>query len=161
MAHHVWQNAHRSCTSSGGCVVMVQHSYYSYTKVTRRYDRYCCRSCCRWRSETRTHERMYCQSIRTVFRHLPRQSSKNCDLQFANSDRFKENYSIDSIAHCITISHLVVILTTTPTCRLSPRQLSPKTSTFGAPLGVFSIEIPIFGCDRNGMTYTISNARLW
>ena len=27
-------------------------------------------------------------------RHLPRRSSKNCDLQFANSDRFKENYSI-------------------------------------------------------------------
>ena len=28
-------------------------------------------------------------------RHLPRQSSKNCDLQFANNDRFKANYSID------------------------------------------------------------------
>ena len=28
-------------------------------------------------------------------RHLPRRSSQNCDLQFANSDRFKENYSID------------------------------------------------------------------
>ena len=28
-------------------------------------------------------------------RHFPRRSSKNCDLQFANSDRFKENYSID------------------------------------------------------------------
>ena len=29
-------------------------------------------------------------------RHLPRRSSKNCDLQFANSDRFKENNSIDN-----------------------------------------------------------------
>ena len=28
-------------------------------------------------------------------RHLPRRSSKNCDLQFVNFDRFKENYSID------------------------------------------------------------------
>ena len=28
-------------------------------------------------------------------RHLPRRSSKNCDLQFANTDRFEENYSID------------------------------------------------------------------
>ena len=28
-------------------------------------------------------------------RHLSRRSSKNCDLQFANTDRFKENYSID------------------------------------------------------------------
>ena len=24
-------------------------------------------------------------------RHLPRRSSKNCDVQFANSDRFKKN----------------------------------------------------------------------
>ena len=30
-------------------------------------------------------------------RHLPRQSSKNCDLQFANNDRFKANYSIDKL----------------------------------------------------------------
>ena len=30
-----------------------------------------------------------------VSRHLPRRSSKNSDLQFANSDRFKKNYSID------------------------------------------------------------------
>ena len=28
-------------------------------------------------------------------RHLPRRSCKNCDLQFANTDRLKENYSID------------------------------------------------------------------
>ena len=28
-------------------------------------------------------------------RHLPRRSSKNCDLHFANNDRFKANYSID------------------------------------------------------------------
>ena len=28
-------------------------------------------------------------------RHLQRRSSKNCDLQFANSDRFKANYSVD------------------------------------------------------------------
>ena len=29
------------------------------------------------------------------WRHFPRRSSKNCDLQFANTDRDKENYSID------------------------------------------------------------------
>ena len=29
-------------------------------------------------------------------RHIPRRSSKNCDPQFANNDRFKANYSIDS-----------------------------------------------------------------
>ena len=38
-------------------------------------------------------------------RHLPRRSCKNCDLQFANSDRFKENYSIDdSDPHIIGIT---------------------------------------------------------
>ena len=31
-------------------------------------------------------------------RHLPRRSSKNCDTQFDNFDRFKENYSIDDTA---------------------------------------------------------------
>ena len=30
-------------------------------------------------------------------RHLPRRSSKNCDLPFANNDRFKANYSIDEV----------------------------------------------------------------
>ena len=30
-------------------------------------------------------------------RHLPRRSSKNCDLQFVNNDRFKANYSIDYV----------------------------------------------------------------
>ena len=29
-------------------------------------------------------------------RQLPRWSSKNCDLQFANNDRFKANYCIDN-----------------------------------------------------------------
>ena len=38
------------------------------------------------RTETRTHERMDLQSIRTVLRNLPRRSSKNCDLPFANCD---------------------------------------------------------------------------
>ena len=36
-------------------------------------------------------------------RHLPRRSSNNCDLHFAKvlrqTDRFKENYSIDYIMH--------------------------------------------------------------
>ena len=49
------------------------------------------------RTETRTRDSMY------SLRHLPRRSSKNCDLQFANTDRqtdrhtdrLKENYSID------------------------------------------------------------------
>ena len=31
-------------------------------------------------------------------RHLPRRSSKNCDLQFANVDRLKANYSVDEHA---------------------------------------------------------------
>ena len=38
-------------------------------------------------------------------RHLPRRSSKNCDLQFANFDRFMENNSIDiagKVAYIIT-----------------------------------------------------------
>ena len=52
------------------------------------------------RTETRTRDRMYCQTIRTVKRHLPRRSSKNCDLQFAKTerqtDRLKENYGIDN-----------------------------------------------------------------
>ena len=29
-------------------------------------------------------------------RHLPRRSSNNCDLEFANTDRLKEDYSIDN-----------------------------------------------------------------
>ena len=49
------------------------------------------------RNETRTRDRKCFQAIRTVIYtvYLVRRSSKNCDLQFANSDRFKENYSID------------------------------------------------------------------
>ena len=44
------------------------------------------------RTETRTRDRMYrCRGLLSVdtnsLRHLPRRSSKNCDLQFANSDR--------------------------------------------------------------------------
>ena len=31
-------------------------------------------------------------------RHLPRRSSKNCDTQFDNFDRFNENYIIDDTA---------------------------------------------------------------
>ena len=42
---------------------------------------------CLGRTETRTRDRMCCQSIRTHLRHLPGRSSKNCDLQFANTDR--------------------------------------------------------------------------
>ena len=29
--------------------------------------------------------------VTNSLRYIPRQSSKNCDLQFAKSDRFKEN----------------------------------------------------------------------
>ena len=47
------------------------------------------------RTETRTRDRMYCQTIGTVRDISPRRSSNNCDLQFANTDRFKDNYSID------------------------------------------------------------------
>ena len=39
--------------------------------------------------------------------------------------------------HYITISHPAVTLTTNPTCCLSPRQSSPKTRSFGVPLGYF------------------------
>ena len=35
-------------------------------------------------------------------RHVPRRSSKNCDLEFANTDRLKENYSIDNIIDLYT-----------------------------------------------------------
>ena len=37
-------------------------------------------------------------------RHLPRRSSENCDLQFANIDRRNENYSI-GVSHNITSKH--------------------------------------------------------
>ena len=32
---------------------------------------------------------------RNSLRHHPRRSGKNCDLQFANTDILKDNYSID------------------------------------------------------------------
>ena len=38
-------------------------------------------------------------------RHFPRRSSKNCDLEFANTDRFKENYSIDGGNAFISLFH--------------------------------------------------------
>ena len=96
-----------------------------FGSIFRRYDRYCCRSCCRWRSIDRDwswnsvfaiafvcfSRIKNCQTERDLnswevvlsvdtisfncLRHLPRQLGKNCDLQFANTDRFKENYSID------------------------------------------------------------------
>ena len=45
------------------------------------------------RTDTQTRERIQVLSVDTnSLRHLPRQSSKNCDLQFANI--FKDNYSI-------------------------------------------------------------------
>ena len=50
------------------------------------------------RTETHTCDRMCFQTKRSL-RHLPRRSSKNCDLQFANFDRFKENYSLDEILY--------------------------------------------------------------
>ena len=58
------------------------------------------------RIETQTRDMMYCQTIRTVReRHLPRRSSKNCDLQFANTDRFRENYSIEIASHIRLSQH--------------------------------------------------------
>ena len=48
-------------------------------------------------------------------RHLPRRSSKNCQLQFANGDRFKENCSIDTMCvrdtslYSICLKHYVLI----------------------------------------------------
>ena len=43
----------------------------------------------------RTRDRMYLGRIQSVKRHLPRRSSKNCDLQSANADRLKANYSVN------------------------------------------------------------------
>ena len=61
------------------------------------------------RTETQTRDRMYCQTIRTV-RDISRDDrpNKNCDLQFATTDRLKEIYSIDNVIHhnvidCITL----------------------------------------------------------
>ena len=55
--------------------------FFAYTKILGR-------------TETRTRDRMYCQSIRTV-RDISRDDRARSDLQFANTDRLKENYSID------------------------------------------------------------------
>ena len=53
------------------------------------------------RTETRTREDVLSVDTNSL-RHLPRRPSKNCYLQFANidrqTDRFKENYSIDTMA---------------------------------------------------------------
>ena len=35
-------------------------------------------------------------------RYLPRRSSKNYDLQIANGDRFKTNYSVDVMINSIS-----------------------------------------------------------
>ena len=44
-------------------------------------------------------------------RHLSRRSSKNCELQFANSDRFKENYiDDDSIYNVHNAFYFMVIV---------------------------------------------------
>ena len=40
-----------------------------------------------------------------ILRHLPRRSSKNSELQFANCDRFKENYTTINL-YCILYSHI-------------------------------------------------------
>ena len=42
-------------------------------------------------------------------RHLPRRSSKNCDLPFAKNDIFKANYSIDELVYlsCHTVMRLL------------------------------------------------------
>ena len=57
------------------------------------------------RTDTRTRDRMCSQVSDDTnrLRHLPRRSSKNCDLQFANFDRLKENYSIDIDMTCISL----------------------------------------------------------
>ena len=43
-------------------------------------------------------------------RHLPRRSSKNCDLQFANSDRLKANYCVNANT-CSSITFTLVVQT--------------------------------------------------
>ena len=37
----------------------------------------------------------YASDDTNSLKHLPRRSSKTCDMQFADTDRFMENYSID------------------------------------------------------------------
>ena len=41
-------------------------------------------------------------------RHLLRRSSKNCDPEFANTNRFKENYSIDDHGHLSWIALIII-----------------------------------------------------
>ena len=67
------------------------------------------------------------------FRHLPRRSSNNCDLQFANCDkqtyRLKENYSIDD---CSSSACLV------------PLHTSLRLSSQSAILLFFPLSLPPF-----------------
>ena len=43
-------------------------------------------------------------------RHLPRRSSKNCDFPFANSDRFKANYSVDMKLYISRVVILIILI---------------------------------------------------
>ena len=56
-----------------------------------------------------------CRGILSVdtksLRDLLRRSTKNCDMQFANSDIFKENYSID--VYCTYLSTVDIVTSVT------------------------------------------------
>ena len=74
------------------------------------------------RTEARTRDRMYCQIIRTV-RDISRDDRvKNCDMQFANTDRLKENYGIDysiygiHVLACFRFSHGLLACGRMPIC---------------------------------------------
>ena len=54
-------------------------------------------------------------------RHRPRRSRKNCDLQFANSDIFKENYSKDYYSYGERVFQLVSIAINAGNCNVIPR----------------------------------------
>ena len=60
------------------------------------------------RIETRTRDRIYCQTIRTVREISPRRSSKNCDLQFANTDR--QTYNVDRVSAANYVIDSVILL---------------------------------------------------
>ena len=80
-----WSLAIEINTGTGGPVSPRFRVFFAYKKILGR-------------TETRTRDRMYYQYTNSL-RHLPRRSSNNSDLQFANCDRqtygLEENYSID------------------------------------------------------------------
>ena len=82
-------------------------------------------------------------------RHLPRRSSKNCDLQFASTDRLKENYSIDCT---LVICMWRVSLSVRTTMEISACTLLCYTNIFNVLLHVHVMYIYI----QNAFLYWIN-----